>query len=241
MKCPRDGELPSGRKAELAVRVLHPASYGKRSWAFAFFSFAICSREERKVCFFMKERLRGKHSRFSVFGNLRVLAFSAVLVAMSIVCGKYLAIRGGDILRFSFENLPILLAGMMFGPLVGVAVGVVADLIGCVLVGYAINPLVTVGAAVIGIVGGLVYRLAGKFSLFLRIVLSVVCAHFLGSVVIKTFGLAVFYDMPMMVLMLWRLLNYGIIGALEIVLIYPILKNRSIHSLLNQENGRGIK
>lgn len=187
----------------------------------------------------MKKRVTARHSSVAVFGSLRVLAFSAVLVAMSIVCGKYLAIRGGDILRFSFENLPILLAGILFGPFIGAAVGVVADLIGCVLVGYAINPLVTVGAALIGIVGGGVYRFTAKFSLFVRVLLSVGSAHLLGSVVVKTFGLAVFYDMPMMVLMLWRLLNYVIIGGLEVLLIVPIMKNRAIHSLLKKDNGRG--
>lgn len=187
----------------------------------------------------MRNGSTGRRGAVSVFGSLRVLAFSAVLVAMSIVCGKYLAIRGGDILRFSFENLPILLAGMLFGPVVGAAVGVVADLIGCVLVGYAINPLVTVGAAVIGAASGILYRVTPRMSLFLRVLLSVGVAHLLGSVVIKTFGLAVFYDMPMVVLMLWRLLNYAIVGALEILLIVPILKNRAIHSLLSKDRGRG--
>ena len=187
----------------------------------------------------MKNQSRGRRTDVSVFGDLRVLAFSAVLVAMSIVCGKYLAIRGGDILRFSFENLPILLAGMMFGPVIGAAVGVVADLIGCVLVAYAVNPMVTVGAALIGVVGGVLYRVSERLPLLVRVLLSVAGAHLLGSVVVKTFGLAVFYDMPMVVLMLWRLLNYVIVGALEVLLIYPILKNRAIQSILKKDSGRG--
>ena len=187
----------------------------------------------------MRERLKDRRREIAMFGNLRVLAFSAVLVAMSIVCGKYLAIRGGDILRFSFENLPILLAGMLFGPWIGAVVGVVADLIGCVLVGYAINPMVTVGAAVIGAVGGILYRITARLPLVVRVLLSVGVAHLLGSVLVKTLGLAVFYDMPISVLMLWRLLNYLIIGVLEVLLIVPILKNRAIHSLLKKDNGRG--
>lgn len=187
----------------------------------------------------MSDLFKRRRAEVSVFGSLRVLAFSAVLVAMSIVCGKYLAIRGGDILRFSFENLPILLAGMLFGPWVGALVGVVADLIGCVLVGYAINPLVTVGAAVIGVVGGSLYQITARLPLFVRVLLSVASAHLLGSVLIKTFGLAIFYDMPIPMLMLWRLFNYVMIGALEVLLIVPILKNRAIQSLLKKGNGRG--
>ncbi len=169
--------------------------------------------------------------RVAVFGTVRVLAFCAVLTAMSIVCGKYLAIRGGEILRFSFENLPILMAGMLFGPAAGTVTGVAADLIGCFLVGYAINPLVTLGAAVIGLSGGLVFRLCGRLPYGVRLSLAVATPHLLGSVVIKTFGLSAFYDMPFGVLMLWRLVNYLIVGVLEYLLLYFILKNKAIGSL----------
>lgn len=86
---------------------------------------------------------------------LAVLVAAALLAALSIVCGKYLAIRAGDTLRFSFENLPILLGGFAFGPAIGVIIAVAADLIGCLMVGYAINPVITVGAALIGLIGGL--------------------------------------------------------------------------------------
>ena len=87
--------------------------------------------------------------------NLKLTVILALLCAISIVAGKYLAIRGGDVMRFSLENMPVIFAGMAFGPVAGMLVGVVSDLIGCVLVGYTINPLVTVGAGAIGLVSGL--------------------------------------------------------------------------------------
>lgn len=182
----------------------------------------------------MKTAIQKQKSRVAVFGNLRILAMSAVLVAMSIVCGKYLAIRGGDILRFSFENLPILLAGMLFGPTVGAVCGIAADLIGCFLVGYAINPMITLGAAVIGFSAGCLYRIGAKWPDWLRVLAAVGIAHLLGSVVIKTLGLSAFYDLPVGVLMLWRLLNYGMIGVMEYWLLYGILKNKAIRSLGGQ-------
>ena len=170
--------------------------------------------------------------RVALFGTVRVMALSAVLVAMSIVCGKYLAFGVGQVLRFSFENLPVLLAGMLFGPLVGAAVGVAADLIGCVLVGYAINPILTVAAALIGAVGGLIYRIGSRLPEWLRVLSATVLAHLLGSVIVKTLGLAAFYNMPVGMLMLWRLLNYLVVGALEFTLLYFILKNKAIRSVM---------
>ena len=63
--------------------------------------------------------MQKKDSELLIFKSLTVLVISAFLAAISIVCGKYLAIRGGDVMRFSFENMPILMAGMLFGPVIG--------------------------------------------------------------------------------------------------------------------------
>ena len=169
-----------------------------------------------------------KTSKKRLSGNLQLLAVSAFLAALSIICGKYLALSLGTVLRFSFENLPILLAGMMFGPLVGMTVGVVADLIGCVMVAYAINPLVTIGAACIGLFGGVLFRVTKKLPLLWQTCITVILTHLVASVLVKTFGLAQYYDMPFHIVLLWRLLNYAIVGVAEWLLLYTVLKNQSL-------------
>ena len=90
------------------------------------------------------------HSKISV----RTLTAMALLIAMSIVFSRVLSISTGFV-RFNLGSLPVLLAGILFGPWAGFVVGMVADIIGGVLAGYAINPLITLGAASIGLVGGL--------------------------------------------------------------------------------------
>lgn len=171
-------------------------------------------------------------NKVALFGSLKVLTMSALFVALSIICGKYLKIPVGDVMRFSFENLPILMAGMAYGPIVGGTVGIVADLVGCFLVGYAINPLVTLGAAVIGVGGGLLFIVFKKLPLLPRVLLTVVISHVLGSVLIKTAGLAAFYSIPFYELMLWRLVNYVIVAAMEVFLIYAMLKNKALRRQL---------
>ena len=158
-----------------------------------------------------------------------------MMAAISIIAGKYLAIRGGDILRFSFENLPIILSGMLFGPLAGAMVGTVADLIGCLLVGYTINPIITVASAVIGALSGFCFYLikSTRLSLSVKVILTVFISHLIGSVIIKTYGLATFYDMELWVLMLWRLLNYIIVGILEAFVIYMLMKSQAFVSTFN--------
>ena len=172
-------------------------------------------------------------SRQKLQSNVRLLAVSAFLAALSIICGKYLALSLGNVLRFSFENLSILLAGMVFGPIVGAMVGIVADLVGCLMVGYAINPLVTLGAGCIGLLGGLLFRVSGRLSLLWQCFVTVLGTHLIASVLIKTVGLAAYYpEMPFHILLLWRLLNYTVVALAEWLLLYTILKNQALRHRL---------
>ena len=82
--------------------------------------------------------------------SVRTLVMLALLVAMSIVFSRVLSISTGFV-RFNLGSLPVLLAALLFGPGAGFAVGAVADIIGGVLAGYAINPLITLGAGAIGL------------------------------------------------------------------------------------------
>ena len=181
-----------------------------------------------------------KKSKLTARDSLRVSVICAFLSALSIVLGKYLAINIGEVLRISFENMPIIFAGIAFGSICGMATAVVADLVGCMLVGYAINPIVTLGAAVIGAAAG-IYRLlpkmSGGVSRFVRVAVSVFFSHFLGSILIKTAGLAAFYEMPYIILLLWRALNYLMVGVLECAIIFLLLKNNRIRLEIKKING----
>ena len=169
--------------------------------------------------------------------HLRALLLMSLFMALSIIFGKFLAFNVGEMIRISFENLPILFAGLVLGPIAGVTVAVGADLVGCLLVGYAINPIVTLGAAAIGLFGGITARITRKLPLLLRVVLTVLSAHLIGSVCIKTAGLAAFYGVSYSALMLWRSLNYLLVGTLEGVLLYVLLKS-SVSAALDRLLGR---
>ena len=163
---------------------------------------------------------------------LRITVALAMLTAVSIVCGKYLAVNIGSVIRISFENMPIIFAGAAFGPVSGILVGAVADLVGCVMVGYGINPVVTVGAAAIGLISGIMPRILSRLPMTVRLALTVATAHIIGSVLIKTFGLAAYYDMPLGILMLWRLLNYLLVGGCELLILTLLFRSKMLSSQL---------
>ena len=124
--------------------------------------------------------------------SVRTLTMLALLVAMSIVFSRVLSISTGFV-RFNLGSLPTLLAAVLFGPVEGFAVGAVADMIGGVLAGYAINPLITLGAGSVGLVSGLLYRSLHEMRLGLRLQISVLLGHFVGSMVITSLALRIFY------------------------------------------------
>jgi len=173
--------------------------------------------------------------------NAGKIVILGLLTAMSIVLGKMLAFNIGINIRISFENLPILMAGIFFGPVSGVAVGLCADIIGCIIAGYAINPLITLGGMAIGLLSGLVsQRILKSDSGFIPYFLSVFSAHAVGSMLIKSIGLHVYYGTPLKVLV-FRIPLYIGIGILETYIIYLLRKNKAFSEQLERmckKNGR---
>lgn len=172
-------------------------------------------------------------SQVRLFGNTRVLIISSLLAAMSIVLGKYLQIPVGDSIRISFENLPVLMAGIFFGPVVGAVTGAAADLIGCFVKGYAVNPIITCGAACIGFVSGAVYHFFPRRKELARVAASVMSAHILGSMIVKSVGLVLYYHTKMAVIA-WRVPLYILIGTAETIAIYTLLSNKAFMAELEK-------
>ena len=175
----------------------------------------------------MKKRKKG-------IGNVRVLTSAAMLTALSIVIGifcKTFLDFGLGLFRVTFENFPIILSGIMFGPLVGTLVGIASDVLSYMLStqSFAISPIVTLGAALVGFVSGAVSHKIIKKDSVRRIVFSVVMAHLVGSVIVKSAGLFVYYGW----LIVWRIPLYAVIATLEAIIITAMYKNKNFHHLIS--------
>ncbi len=177
--------------------------------------------------------------------GLRVLTLSAMMAAMSVVLA-YLAklIFGTGPLRVTFENLPIIFSGMAFGPVVGAAVAVVADLSSCLMAGQTPFPLITVAAASVGVVSGVLGRWVLRSRRFWAVLLVECSAQLVGSVILKTIALYTFgYHWALLV---WRLPVYVGIAAVEAFLLFALWHNKQIarhlDGLMPQKGGkRGAK
>ena len=174
--------------------------------------------------------MKGRERRSSV----RILVTLSALSAIGIILGKFLAFNVTEFMRFSLENITIIFSGIVFGPMLGAVVGAVQDLVGCLAIGYTINPIITLGSASIGAASGGLWLLLRKLPLTVRLAFSVSLSHLLGSVFIKSVGLAVFYYLPFEATVLWRLLNYTIVGAAEIFLLHLLFKSKQLLSQINK-------
>ena len=168
--------------------------------------------------------------------SVRTLTLAAMLTAMSVVIGifcKTVLNFGNGLFRITFENLPILLSGLLYGPFVGGMVGICSDLVSYLLSAqsYPPNLIVTAGAMLVGVLSGAMGKILARRGRRTRIVLSCAIAHLVGSVVVKSIGLYQFYGM----LVLWRIPVYLVVASLEITVLCLLLGRESFRKLMKYE------
>ena len=193
----------------IAVRMLHPAGLISKMVAKSVGHF--------RRCFFMQKTKK----------MIKMLTNMAMMTALSTVIGIFCksVLDFGGIYRITFENMPIILTGIVLGPIAGGTVGLCSDLISYLLTGqaYPLNPIVTIGAVLIGVVSGIVAKYIIRKKGRLQIILSASLAHIIGSMIIKPIGLYQFYG----ILVLWRIPLYLVIAPVEILILCLLLKSKA--------------
>ena len=171
-------------------------------------------------------------SDIRLFGSTKVLVLAALLIAISVV-GKSLRIDLFSVIRISAETLPILMAGIFFGPFIGAAVGAGADLIGCLATGMTPMPVITLGAAATGFMAGLAYNHVLRGRTLPRIAFAVAAARLVGSVIITTTGLYFLFP-AMRPQLVWRPVTNIIMAVIETAVIYMLMSNSAFTAQLEK-------
>ncbi len=165
------------------------------------------------------------------FRSVKVLCLCAMLTALSVavawLCKMFLTVT--PYIRITFENLPLIMAGYFFGPLPGLLCGLTSDIISTAISQYGlggINPIITLGAGLVGLMAGLVPLIFKKKN-SLVLFISVFSAHIIGNIIVKSTGLHIMYSWAIP-LLYPRLPLYIVIAAIEYVLMTVLLKNKAI-------------
>lgn len=140
--------------------------------------------------------------------NGRTIVFAAVLVAMNLVLSRVLAINIGPTIRITISATPIYLASLWFGPLVGGICGGLGDLLGCLIQGYAPNPLILVSSVLSGVLPAVFkkYVFRDRINTW-KIAVMLIVNEIIGSLGFTVLGLHVYYATPWSVLYATRTLQ----------------------------------
>ena len=162
----------------------------------------------------------------------RMLATLALLSAIEVVLARLIIPMPNPTMRFSIEAVPIIIAGLLFGPAPGAAVGLVGDAVGCLFSGYGYNPLFSLPPALIGVSAGLLrFLLYGGVS-YLRILLTFLPAVVLGSVLWQSYWLAFFYGTRTFLGFLGlRSVQFAITSLINAAVVFALFKGRVFEAL----------
>ncbi len=160
--------------------------------------------------------------------RVRFVTEAAMMIALSVIIGifcKNFLNFGAGLFRITFENIPIIMAGIIMGPVAGGVVGLSSDLLSYFLSAQAYPPnlIVTLGATMVGVVSGVIAKFIIKRRGSVQIIVSGGAAHIVGSMIIKPIGLFQFYQY----LVLLRIPFYMVIAPIEIGLICVLLRRTS--------------
>lgn len=164
--------------------------------------------------------------------DTRTLVACALLAAVSVVLARFLIPMPNATTRFSIEAVPIFLAGMLFGPLPGVLVGFVADLVGCLFSGFGYNPLFCIPPVLYGLTAGLFQPVFVKKPGIGRLAIIWAIPVILGSVLYQSWALTFVYSAKdaflanFLVRLGTRTIQFAITYVLDVLIVWLLYRSK---------------
>ncbi|MDL2257732.1 folate family ECF transporter S component [Eubacteriales bacterium OttesenSCG-928-K08] len=158
-----------------------------------------------------------------------------LLCAIGVVLGGLLSVPAFPLgvysVKISLANLPVILSGVLFGPLYGAIVGGLTDFLQALLFPKgAFVPWFTLVSTLFGLIPGLFFRHGEKVT-FPRLAAAVVSGQVVGSLLLNTLLMVWLYGLPFWSLLPTRLINQSIMIPLFVVIIYllvPLLERHGV-------------
>lgn len=145
----------------------------------------------------------------------RKLCIAALLTAAAIVLSRLVPVINLWSTKIDFSFAAVMLAACILGPVGGLVVGGLADLIGAILFPIgAYFPGFTVTAAITGLVFGL---LLYKKCNLVRIIIAVVSTQLVCGLLLNTWFISILYTKTFTALLVTRLVQFAVMSAVEII------------------------
>ncbi len=180
------------------------------------------------VTTFVLSKLKARSKNIST----QDIAISAMLMAISIVLTRVASIMvplgGYSALRLGFGPIPIMLASILLGPVLGAMVGAGADLLGMMMISHgAFSPYIFIAQTLYGVIPFFVIYLFKNKNTFVYGTAVVITQLICGT--ITAYGLSLILDRPFNDLLLMRapaqiiiMVGYAVIVGLMHAQIFKI-------------------
>ncbi len=160
--------------------------------------------------------------------TVRMLTLQAMLAALSIILTRFCQIPINESLRISFGNIPVLLSGLLGGPVAGALVGAVADIIGCIFFNpFGWYPPLTLSPFIYGIIAGLFAKAFTENQSYLKCLITALACNACSTMTVSTLILAQMQGLPSSLpLFAVRIPLYVGITVCEALVLYLIYKSK---------------
>jgi len=169
--------------------------------------------------------------------KVRNIVYCALLAALGAIFSAFLSIEipvgATKLVEVSLTPVFVIIAGILFGPILGGAVGFVADTTGFFLgVQHgAYNPIFSVSMALFGVIAGIIFLKSNKGE-WIKVLITVIIAQVICSVLLNTFAINFFYGVPFKVLFWPRVISALVEMPVYYIVIMALLK--AIRPLINR-------
>lgn len=176
--------------------------------------------------------------------NTYALTVCALLTALSVVLARVLTLIPAETTRISLEAVPIVLSGLLFGPIPGAVVGFAADLIGCLFSPFGYNPIFCVPPILYGLLAGAVRRYVTDRPALLRTALAFFPAAIVGSVLWQSMALALVYGGDakqafFLAKLVSRSIQFALTGTVDTLIVWLLLRRGTLNAVQRRIQVKG--
>ena len=164
------------------------------------------------------------------------LTVCALLTAMSVVLARVLTLIPAETTRISLEALPIVLAGLLCGPIPGALVGLFSP--------FGYNPIFCLPPILYGLLAGLVRRYVLEKSTLPRTALAFFPAALLGSVLWQSMALALVYggeakEAFFLAKLVSRSIQFALTGTVDTLIVWLLLRRGALNAVQRRIQVKG--
>lgn len=189
-----------------------------------------------------------QRSRYRTIWCTYTIVSLGALTAINLILTRFLAINIGGFGRIQLGAVARIMAGLWFGPLAGALCGLVSDLLGCLIQGYAVNPVITLAAVLWGVIPALLtpegifsrYG-ASRRNMILRLCAGTAAACLVCTLFLTTAGLVWFNGMHLYAILPTRAIQLCLqtpVYCVLVCLLYFSPVTGQIRQVLHQESSR---